>query len=176
MAVAIDPNQTHRYVICTDRTKPIEEQRALVFYFPTAREQRQIARLFDESGEKGNAEKSMELHCQAVKLILAGWENFRDRQGELVPFDPSNLDAILSDNDLIELNARLLKELSASEMDKKKFALSLLFSSASSAASATGAGAPSLPAKSSPSSLNALCAEVRAVADARAAEEAESSD
>ena len=66
----------------------------------------------------------IEKRCDAVRVILVGWENFTDREGRSIPFNAEMLDAVLSNQDLSELELRLLHEMAMGELDKKKFALS----------------------------------------------------
>ncbi len=151
MPIALDPNETFCYVLSTDRLKPEEERPTLVFYFPTAREVRQIGRAFEHAmKDTKNVEQWIEERCNALRIILADWQNFRARDGQPVAFDPEMLDAVLSDGDLTELEARLLKEMGFAEADKKKFARSAL---SSSAGSAPNAAADSAAVQANPSRL-----------------------
>ena len=71
--IALDPNEKYKYVFSTDREKPVDQQPALIFHFPTCREVRQIANLFDEA-EKApwNLQNLLGFKTdRAVKLGLA---------------------------------------------------------------------------------------------------------
>ena len=173
MPVALDPNETYDYVILTDRQR--ENPPTLVFRFATCREQRKIAMLFDESDKADDVDASMELRCEAVGILLLNWRNFFDREGQPVPFNAEMLDSILSDNDLTELDGRLLKELSVSEMDKKKFALSALSNLAGSAKDAPAGSAGPSP-KPNPSTSNASAATAGSGSNANSVTAGESSD
>ncbi|MDP9175613.1 MAG: hypothetical protein M3O30_17355 [Planctomycetota bacterium] len=142
MPVGIDPNEKYSYVISTDRAKPPELQPKLIFHYATGREQRRVGEMFDAAGEAKTLEESFSLRADAVRVLLVGWEKFTDRQGNPIPYDPASLDAVLSDTDLSELDACLLKDMSLSELDKKKFVLFARSSSASSAANARADDAP----------------------------------
>ena len=156
MPIAIDPNETYSYVISTDRALPPETQPTLVFHFPTGRQQIQIADLFDRADNATSTKESLTLRFEAVRVILAGWHNFTDREGNAVEYDPARLEDVLSDNDLTELHARLLREMSMAELEKKRFALSSPSSSAGSATNATADAAPSAPAGGPAASTTAV--------------------
>jgi len=175
MPVALDPNETYSYVICTDRLKAVERRPTLIFHFPTGRDQKKIALLFDESDKAETAEEMIELRCDAVRVILAGWKNFTGRDGNDIPYNPEMLDAVLSDNDLTELNARLLREMSFAEMDKKKLAFSALSNLAVSAKDAPAANASPSP-KPNPSTSNASAATAGSGSNANSVTAGESSD
>jgi hypothetical protein len=137
MPVGLDPTETYRYVISTDRSKPEGERPALIFHFPTCREVRKIGNLLDESEKAATLDEGISKRCEAIRVILVGWEHFKDRQGNLIPYNPDELDNVLSDADFTELNARLLTEMSASELEKKRYALFPQSSTGSSAQSAS---------------------------------------
>ena len=174
MPIALDPNETFCYVLSTDRLKPEEERPTLVFYFPTAREVRQIGRAFERAmKDTKNVEEWIEERCNALRIILADWKNFRARDGQPVAFDPEMLDAVLSDGDLTELEARLLKEMALAETDKKKFARSALLNLADSAppVAAGNAAAPAPPSRSKSNASFATAASTTGAAgDASLAE------
>jgi hypothetical protein len=141
MPVALDPSEVYRYVISTDRSKPEEKRPTLLFHYPTLREARKIANLFDQSDRAKSTDESVQLRCDAVRVILVGWENFTDRDGTPIPYDPNELDAILTDTDITELHARLLGDMALSEREKKVSALSAPTNTASSAPDAAPANA-----------------------------------
>ncbi len=142
MPVGLDPQETFDYVISTDRAKEEKLRPTLIFHYPTAREQRKVAHLFDSAAEARTVEESFMRRADAVRVLLVGWNNFRDRHGNDIPFDPDELEAVLSDHDMTELDARLLNDLSLSELDKKKFVLFARSSSENSAANARAGDAP----------------------------------
>jgi hypothetical protein len=171
MPVALDPNETYSYVMSTDRLKPEAERPTLIFYFPTGRETRQIALAFDDAMAKSRSvDEWMDMRFDALRPILAGWKNFRDRKGNPVPFDRDMLDTVLSDTDLTELESRLLKEMSFEEQAKKKSAFSALSNSAGCAPNAA-AGNAGLQPPPSRSKSNASSATDKPAAGASHAEE-----
>ena len=154
--IAFDPAEKYRYVISTDRNKPVEEQPVLLFHYPTCREQRKVASLFDEAfdtrkivldpkatdvAKRGAADKELSLRCEALQVLLCGWTNIKDRSGQPIPYDASKLDEILSACDFDELEARLIQELRNFELEKKVSAFTAQSKQASSAPSATAASA-----------------------------------
>jgi hypothetical protein len=139
MPIALDTNEKYRYVLSTDRSKPADKQPALIFHYPTCREVRQIANKFDEAEAAKTVGEGIDMRCEAIKIILCGWENFTDRDGSPIPYDPAKIDEVLSDTDFTELNARLLREMSMSEVEKKRHAFSMLSTSANSAPNAATA-------------------------------------
>jgi hypothetical protein len=142
MPFALDATEIFEYVISTDRTKPKEQRPALLFHYPTCREARQIARAFDEADKAEDVEQSIKMRCDAIRLILCGWKHFVHRNGNPVAYDPAQLDTILTDTDITELHQILLKDMSLSEIEKKRAALSMQSgTAANSAKDATPANA-----------------------------------
>lgn len=120
MPVALDPNDLFEYVLLNDRAKPKEEQPTFLFHFPTCRERKKIARLFDEL--TSTVDEAFDKVCEGLRIILAGWRNVRNRSGKPIDYDPSELDNVISANDLFELRVTLLEEMDVTELDKKKLA------------------------------------------------------
>jgi hypothetical protein len=121
MPIALDTNEIYRYVISTDRSKEIAP--TLLFHYPTCREARQIAAKFDEADKASSVDDLVRLSCEAIQIILAGWEHVTDRAGNVIKYNPSELDTVLTLIDFDELRAKLLKDMSASELEKKRSAL-----------------------------------------------------
>src|ERR1700755_2979090 len=113
--IALDTNEKHRYIFSTDRNKSASEQPALCFHYPTCREVRQIANLFDDADKQPTVDAQMVMRLDAIRVILCGWENVKDRKGKPVPYDPQNLESILTDTDITELQSNLLREMAATE-------------------------------------------------------------
>jgi hypothetical protein len=120
MPVAFDSTQTFRYVISTDRDKPEAERPSLIFHYPTCRETVLIANKFDEVENSKSVEESIKIRCDAIRIILCGWENFRDRKGDLWPYNPSQLDSVLTIMDFEELELKLINASMFAEAEKKR--------------------------------------------------------
>ena len=137
MPFAVDPNQTYPYVFSTDRQLPEAERPTLLFYFPTCKETKQIAKLLDEADTVATVEQRLNIQCDAIRIILADWKNIKNRKGEVIPFNPENLHEFLSSADLGELKVKLLHDLTITELNKKKAALSVQSSLDNSVANVT---------------------------------------
>ena len=135
MPVALDSNEIYRYVLSTDRGK--EKPPTLLFYYPTCRETRQIANLFDQSDKASGVDEMINLSCDAIRIILCGWENVTTRDGTTVSYQPENVDAILTESDITEVRANLLRDMGQSEVEKKVRAFSVQSSSGQSAKNVT---------------------------------------
>lgn len=138
MPVAFDTQEIFRYVLSTDRSKPEGERPTLLFYFPTCKETRQIAKLYDESYKTENVDEIFDKRSEAIKLILCGWQNFKDRAGNPVAYNPDDLDKVITSRDYDELHQVMLKDMSLAEVEKKRFALTAPSHSNNSAPSVTG--------------------------------------
>lgn len=142
MPLAIDTAEVFAYVFSTDRAK--ENPPALLFNFPSCREAREIANLFDKAQSAATVDEFYALRLAAVQVKLIGWRGFP------VPYAPDAVSSVLSDGDMTELQARLLKEMLATEVEKKAsafFALSNLVASAPAVAP-ENASVPSSPPSS----------------------------
>lgn len=140
MPFALDTNEVYRFVFSTDRNKPEGEQPTLLFRYPSCREQRQIGTLFDSASVATTFEDRDKARCDAVQIILVGWEQFT-KNGKPLAYDPTQLDSVLTDTDFDELESHLLRQMTLSELEKKASALSVLSKRESSATSAVAANA-----------------------------------
>jgi hypothetical protein len=127
-------------VFSTDRNKP--NPPTLLFHYPTCAELRDIGIAFDAARKEPSLTESIKLRADAIRTILAGWENVRNRTGHIVPFNPADLETILTDTDFTELDARMLRDMANCELEKKRSALLSL----SSMDVASSASAPIAPA------------------------------
>jgi len=93
---AIDTQSTFRYVPKCDRDLPEEEQTVFVLRYMDAR---QAAKMEDQAVEGAVSGKGTDTALkfrsgskvlQALEHGLRGWENFRDAQGNEIPFRENN--------------------------------------------------------------------------------------
>jgi len=124
MGLAIDPDQTFEFPLTGKQT-------VLVFRFLTAREWLQVSRMFDESFTIEDNAKALEKMLEAIKAPLVDW------QIEGKPYDPSELDNVLTYADAVELRHNLLAKMTIEEHDRKNSVRQLQSASQSSVATAT---------------------------------------
>jgi hypothetical protein len=125
MPSATDTNEIFRYVLTNDRHKPKDQQPTFLFHYLTVREEQDFFIAFDNAAAESSISGSMKMRCDAVRSFLAGWENFKDRKGKPVPFDPNKLEEVVSDTDLTEFHQLLIGDMKRMELEKKRSALSL---------------------------------------------------
>ncbi|MBI5427542.1 MAG: hypothetical protein HZA02_04595 [Nitrospinae bacterium] len=96
MAIAVNPNEKIRYILKGDRDLPVERQ--TVFLLKPLRA-KDAARMQDGAAEidigKGRADSTMRIMSgtqtlEALRSGLAGWENFKNAQGEEVVWRENN--------------------------------------------------------------------------------------
>jgi len=88
MAIALDPNRSHRYILREDASLPVEEQTIFLLRSLTVRDDEQIA----NSKMIASGAGEFRLHpgtedLMTLRLGLIGVENFRDANGKTVHFD-----------------------------------------------------------------------------------------
>lgn len=87
MAIAVDPNRTFDYVLKEDRDLPPEQQTVFKLKVLSARE---LARLEDSVSvmdKDGNWQ--VKVGTKTLEILSCGlrrWDNFRDRNGNLITF------------------------------------------------------------------------------------------
>jgi len=125
MPIATEPNQTFRVVLEIDKDKPAGEQPYFEFRFLSVRrwnrEARASAQLRDPIVMDGmSAEEATNGLLDMIKVGLINWGNVRDLEtGEVIPFDPNNLDRALTLLGTSELLAKFRNQ-GLDVEDKKK--------------------------------------------------------
>jgi len=89
MPIALDPDQTFKYVLESDRGK--ENPPAFRFRYLTSREWKQLTRLNDALIESADGADAMGKVEDAVRVALVGWENMGDHG-----YDPDKLEDIIN--------------------------------------------------------------------------------
>ncbi len=109
MPLALDPKARITLVLDSDKDKPAAKQPGFVYAFLTGRRWRDVARAVDGFDEGDGMEAGLDRIYTAASVNLIGWRNLIDPQtGEEIPFDPANLEEILTPQEAIELANRLL--------------------------------------------------------------------
>ena len=142
MPLEVDARRTFPYVLIEDRALPEPEQRALLFRFVSARDDAKINAAFQ--GAFVGAESDTVVVARVldgVRVGLVGWRGFKDDAGSGVPYDPADLDAVLTTQDVMDLHVNLRAAMAGTEMDRKKVALRQPTGPAASADAAPAAGA-----------------------------------
>jgi hypothetical protein len=101
MAIALDPNRSHRYVLREDASLPVEEQTVFLLRSLTVRDDETIqnSKMVASSGGEFRLQPGTE-DLMTLRLGLIGVENLRAGSGKLVHFDADKMgrvtDAFLS--------------------------------------------------------------------------------
>jgi hypothetical protein len=148
MPVALDPAETFPFVFLHDKGNP--NPPTLHFHYLTCRELRQTDEEMDRLIEGESVVDYLGRRLAALGKFLTGWENFKDRDGNPIPYDPKNFDAILSHLDISEVWRDVLKAMNASEAEKKTLRLSASSTTDNSAKSAEAESASIPQASASP--------------------------
>jgi len=116
MPIALDPDSTFEVVLESDQNKPKENQPTFTFRVLTGRDWLRVTQLSDKA-ETG--EDSVKLVYQSIQVGLVGWRNMVKPDGSEIPFEPKDLDAILTPAEANEMLEHLMNQ-RLSLGDKKK--------------------------------------------------------
>jgi hypothetical protein len=122
MPLALDPNQTFKIILESDKDKPARLQPCFVYSYLTGRQWLAVASLQDQLDDLTAADQIVDKVFQAASTGLVGWENMIDRNGEPVEFNIDTLDMIVGVIEAQELIVKLLKQHPNLD-DKKKLEL-----------------------------------------------------
>lgn len=120
--IAIDPKHEIEIVLSSDEGRPADERPTFIGHYLTCREHLQFERELAaaiEVGEKGDTEALLTGLAHALRLVLCGWRNVRDRSGAPVAYDPERLLDILTIGELYELMRAVRAAVQLSEADRK---------------------------------------------------------
>lgn len=136
----LHPDDTFDFWFEDDAELPEAERPTFVYRYRSAREWMEFSRK-----RKDAAAKTDEEYLAALKAFasegLVGWRNVRLFGGEVVEFDPSRLDEIMTLAELMDLTNSLASAATLRFMDKKKSASRSQSNGASSASTVPAASA-----------------------------------
>lgn len=135
MPVALDPRQTHEYVLKSDEDKPKGSRPTFVFRYMTKGELMQ----FDGWRKTEDPDDIPDALDNAVALSLVGWRHMQNGTGKAIPFrkDKSRAGDVCQIEELIELQDAVLTANMPSADEKKGSGSRSPSSSARSANTAT---------------------------------------
>ena len=96
MPIALDPNQTFKYVLKSDREK--ENPPTFEFRYLTGRQWRQYAEFFDRLPECQSGTEASQKIFDQVRDALRGWSSMSD-----IAYDPDKLEDITTLDEAKEL-------------------------------------------------------------------------
>lgn len=136
MPLVLNPDQTFRVVLESDKSKPKEEQPYFEFPYLSARDFRKIAEKADKVDEATSGADAIDKAMAILKEVLTGWGNMIDSATKhAIAFDLEQLDRIITLNETFELLMKMRNQgLEASDLKNSE-----LPSESSSAASAENA-------------------------------------
>lgn len=156
MPVALDPKQTFEISLRIDEELPAAERPVFVYRFAAAREARRMSALYEKvMAAEDDAEMPFETTDQVFEQLqerLVGWRNMIDpATGEEIPFEPADLDRLLTLTEAFALLARVCTQ--GPDAPEKKRSSSPSECSGEKSAEDAGAleAATTPPASSSPS-------------------------
>jgi len=137
MPLTCDPAATFEVVLSGDAAKP-EPRPTFIFNIMTARQWKTLADFNDDFELAAGSVEKLDLCFTAIRLALAGWRDIADRHGRPIPYDPDNLDELLTWFEAVELMQAAVSQQRLSDDDKKKLD--------SPSAASTAASVPTAPA------------------------------
>lgn len=121
MPVALDPDQTFRVILESDRGKP--KAPYFTFRFLSNRDWKKVAALEERIEELAQADVGQLLGEieDALRIALVGWGNMMDPvSGKAIRYDPTDLDRIVNPAEVNELFFALMEHVELTDADKKK--------------------------------------------------------
>jgi len=107
MPLALEPGQTFRVVLESDKAKPEGEQPYFLFCHLSGRKWKEMARLADSTSEAETGEEALDRIYQALAVGLVGWGNMKNPDtGDDIAFDKAELDRLLTLGEAAELMAK----------------------------------------------------------------------
>jgi hypothetical protein len=138
-SIAYDPSQTGQVTASADSGLPEDQRRRFAVRFLTVRQNLKVREL----GERGfDAEEYAGANAainEALAMLLAGWSNVRDCNGQEMPFGPDRFDDLGTMDEKRDLLVDLVHGMRFAELDKKKSSRSGSPSPAAAAPSAEAA-------------------------------------
>ncbi|HEW78612.1 MAG TPA: hypothetical protein ENH34_01405 [Phycisphaerales bacterium] len=102
MPLALEPNQTFKVVLESDKSKPKEEQPYFEFRFLSGRKWKELTR--KKIGKSKDGADALDKLFELLKSGLTGWGNMIDPDtGKSIDFDLKNLDRLLTMSEAGEL-------------------------------------------------------------------------
>jgi len=117
MPIGLDPNQTFKIVLETDKDK--DPQPCFVYKYLTSRQWRDLAAMEDLVDRAKSAVEIFDKSIEAISTGLVGWENMAGQDAAEIPFDQEKLADLLTLGEVQELFQKVLAQGVGSE-DKKK--------------------------------------------------------
>ncbi len=143
MPISLDPNATLEIEIVQDgEPKPV-----LICRFLSCRDVMEVDRLYADATTGGKStEEQNTIINQAIRVIVTGWKNVIDRDGQAVPFNDEGMNRAFTPMEKILMVKLLPNEIATSELEKKAFALRARTTAGGSATPAREANAKNSPA------------------------------
>lgn len=102
MPISSDPQSTAPYWLACDADKPEETRPTFICRFMTRREHRRVDELVKQAYASKKDDECFALLVDALRVGIVGWRNVKDHAGNEIPFDLSNVDAVLTDREIWE--------------------------------------------------------------------------
>ena len=133
MGLEVDTSRTFEYVFEDDRAKPKKEQRALTVRYLSARTHAKFVELMGETYQTDTIGGFNDKVKEGLALCVVGCRNLLTEDGKPFSFSVGELDAALTQGDILELKENLSVAMLASNREKKASALQSLVTTEKSA-------------------------------------------
>jgi hypothetical protein len=122
MSLAADPKSTYSHVLFSDRQLPEEKQPVFYFRYLTSRQYRNFDVHRKEFSTAENSEDVISAALKVLEMVLVGWKNVKNENGEDIEFDIAKTEDIGSLVEIVELASMAISQEPTPE-DKKKLDL-----------------------------------------------------
>lgn len=103
MPLALEPTETFRVVLESDKKKPEAERPYFEFRHLSGREWRKLAKLTDSGSEPKDGLDEMDDAIKMISSGLVGWGNMKTATSTTIRFNKKRLDEILTPAETFEL-------------------------------------------------------------------------
>ena len=103
MPLALEPNATYDVVLSIDADKPEDRRPTFVFRYLSSRKWKELARLTDKFEKDDSGEAAIDAVFDVIRMVLAGWRNMIGPDGKEIPYNPAELDDMVTPAEAMEL-------------------------------------------------------------------------
>jgi hypothetical protein len=119
MPIALEPDSVYDVVLSTDSGKPLEKRPTFVFRYLSSRKWKELTRLADGFETNKSGAGAIDSVFSVIRMVLVGWRNMTGPDGKEIPYNPDEIDDLVTPAEAMELMMAAERQVPGIE-DKKK--------------------------------------------------------